>query len=578
MALLEAAGFRPDVDQEAMERGLARVTLSVPVEGIGTVAMIATFPDLYPYFRPEVAAPALDLAHHQHPFSKTLCLIGRSTSNWRPQDTLASLLSEQVDIAVAAGTAQPPSGPERDALPEEQQAEPYSDYYTYTPNVMVLIDGAWKIPATATHGTLTIRWRGPLPPPADDMEAHTLGVVSEIRDQNGSVLAAASSNLARFFGGDLTARWSRLAAPVQSNDARAVWETGSAADINEPPSTAVGSPRAPAVQVRAVVFPEEVSWRESGDGWVFVIRQPDVAMQVKGSKKRGVAAANKTIPGKHWLVRAGYAGPSDLAARAPELAGLAERHVVVVGAGALGSSIAVQLGRAGVGRLATIDRDTLDPGNNVRHAAPFLQSGRLKATAVSATVVDHSPYTASGFNPLAVGAIRSEARGISEGEALDNALDDAHLVIDATAEIAIQHLLADEARLRNLPYLCVTATNGGWGGMVTLIGPNTEGCWMCLLQHMSDGSIPIPPAAPSDFVQPPGCSTPTFTGTGFDLDHVSLHAVRVAVAALLGATPGGYPPPPHDVAVLTLREPDGTPTLPTWTGHHLSVHPDCPCH
>jgi hypothetical protein len=95
---------------------------------------------------------------------------------------------------------------------------------------------------------------------------------------------------------------------------------------------------------------------------------------------------------------------------------------------------------------------------------------------------------------------------------------------------------------------------------------------------MTDGTIPTPPAAPSPFVQPPGCSTPTFTGAGFDLDQISLHAVRVAAAALLGSAADSYPAPPYDVAVVSLRDPDGTPTLPKWTGHALIRHPSCPCH
>jgi hypothetical protein len=192
-----------------------------------------------------------------------------------------------------------------------------------------------------------------------------------------------------------------------------IWDTAAAVDDEEPPVGSFGSRTAPQVQIRAIVFPEEVAWRESGDGWIFVVRQPGIPLQIKPSRKRGLPAANKTTPGKYWLVRVGYAGPRDLAARVPEVEGLGDRRAVVIGTGALGSTIAIQLARAGVGTLVTIDRDTLEPGNTVRHAASFLHSGRFKAVATSLTALEHAPYSASQFNTVPIGTTRDGAGGIS---------------------------------------------------------------------------------------------------------------------------------------------------------------------
>jgi len=579
LALLRAAGMAPLVDEAAKAAGLARVSVTLDVAGEGPVELMATFPDLYPYFRPEVSAPSLNLPHHQHPFSKYLCLLGRSTGNWSTGDSLAALLNQQLAKAVHAGSATAPAAEQRAALPEEHQAEPYSDYYTYAPGVMLMIDGGWNLPKDATHGQLTLGLGGSLLP-SDHAQAHTLGAVLEVRDQTDAIVGAAPAPLAGRFPGDAKARWSRLGASVASNDAQVLWDAAAAADPEGDPRPIASSLRsAPPLQVRAVVFPEEVAWRVSGDGWVFVVRRAGTTHQVRPSKKRGIAAANKQTPGSYWLVRVGRAGPTDLAARVPELSGLAERRVVLVGAGALGGTIADQLARAGIGRLITIDRDVLEPGNTVRHAANYLHSGRLKAIAVAAVAADRSPYLESQFNALPLGLVRTEPAGATDGQALDDALHGAHLLIDATAELGVQHLLADEATRRGIPYLCVTATNGAWGGMVTLIAPGkTTGCWTCLMHHLEDKTILAPPAAPTDLVQPPGCANPTFTGTGFDVDQISLHAVRVAVATLLAGRPAAYPSPPSDVAVLSLRDGDGNPTLPMWTGHLLERHSTCVSH
>jgi molybdopterin/thiamine biosynthesis adenylyltransferase len=577
---LAAAGYSPVLEDAAKAAGVVRVALEAAVGGMGKVALTATFPDLYPYFRPEVAAPDLSLPHHQHPFAKNLCLLGRATNNWSPTDTLAALLLSQLDAAVGAGLASPPAGSERDALPEERQAEPFSDYYSYAPNVMCLIDGAWKLPAEATHGTLEIRFRGSrLPSNVKDAEAHTLGLVAQVRDQAALVIADAPEQLMRRFPhGGLQARWSRLATAVPSDVPSEIWAAAEAADLGGVAPTS-RSQSGSNLQVRAVVFPEEVAWRESGDGWLFVVREPSQTVDTRPSKKRRVPAGRRTTPAKDWLVRAGRAGPTDLRARMPALAGLAECRAALVGAGALGGTIAAQLARAGIGGLHIIDRDTLDPGNTVRHAGPFMQSGRLKAVVAGAVAHDHQPYLDCHVSDTSIGQVRMRGEGVNDAEAIDTALRDAHILLDASAELGVQHFLADEAMRQGIPYLCVSATNGAWGGLVTLIVPgHTEGCWLCLQQHMKDGTIPPPPDDPAEFVQPPGCANPTFTGAGFDLDMVAIHAVRVAAAALLHDDADAYHALTPDVSVLALREPDGTPILPTWTGHALTRHPECLAH
>src|SRR5204863_229389 len=72
---------------------------------------------------------------------------------------------------------------------------------------------------------------------------------------------------------------------------------------------------------------------------------------------------------------------------------------------------------------------------------------------------------------------------------LDEVLDGADLVVDATAEWGVHHALADLARERGLPYLCAFATPGYWGGLVARIRPGrTAGCWICLQRALEDGT------------------------------------------------------------------------------------------
>ncbi|WP_261984021.1 HesA/MoeB/ThiF family protein [Pseudomonas aeruginosa] len=69
-----------------------------------------------------------------------------------------------------------------------------------------------------------------------------------------------------------------------------------------------------------------------------------------------------------------------------DLSGTAQRlkdaHVVCVGVGSLGSTVAMQLARSGVGRLTLIDPDTLEAPNLGRHVLGTDELGRSKAVAL----------------------------------------------------------------------------------------------------------------------------------------------------------------------------------------------------
>ena len=580
LAELDRLAVAHSVDEDAKAAGRLQLTLVWDAPGIGPTELVAIFPELYPYYRPEVSAAQLDLGHHQNPFTKYLCLAGRSTVHWGPHNTLAGWLSEQLGKAVDAGTERPRTAAEQDQLEEEHQAEPFSEYYTCDVGAMFLIDGAWSLPGDCSAGQLDLHVNGPFPR-ATEEAVHVLGMVATLYDNQGGVLAQAPEGLAQKFANarQLKGRWCRLPEPVRSNDAKDLWLAAAAVDPIEPPIQNTNTRRR--VQIRGMIFPEETAWRESSEGWVFVIRAAGVAGVAQSKKQRGRGgkkALPQTPPYDYWIIRVGRAGPGDLAARVPALTDLSDRSALVVGAGALGSTVADQLARAGLGTLHVLDADHLDPGNTVRHTAWVMQSGLPKSAAVAYNATLRSPYLHADCAVTRLGQPPDPAV-ISDAAELDRLLEGMDILIDASAEVGVQQHLAEEAATRGIPYLLVSATNGGWGGMVALIEPqHTKGCWGCLQYHLDEKSIPTPPEDPAPPIQPHGCADPTFTGTGFDLDQTALHAVRVAVGCLLRGTNDGYRSPDTDVAVLALRDEQGNPILPTWSGYPLDEHPKCESH
>ncbi len=83
-ACLDAAGIAYTMDEDAADRSVLQ--LGVHRIGDDDVDLVATFPDLYPFFRPSVrlGGDKTPFRHHLQPFSGDLCLLGRATTQWSP--------------------------------------------------------------------------------------------------------------------------------------------------------------------------------------------------------------------------------------------------------------------------------------------------------------------------------------------------------------------------------------------------------------------------------------------------------------------------------------------------------------
>ena len=219
---------------------------------------MVTFPDHYPYFRFEVESSALSLGHHQNPFSGALCLIGRQTDQWHVSDTAAAFLTSRLPKTLAAGTS---DAPDEVAGQEQDQAEPFSDYYSYLSGTMLMVDGSWRLDARG--GSFDAGMTG-------DAGGRIRGIVLRVRDAHGTVLTEAPRSIDRLFQQRIVGRWIRSESAIVENDANVLRERLTDIDpsLRKPRLVGVGGKR---VDVLAVVFPEEVAWRQTGDGWLFVV-------------------------------------------------------------------------------------------------------------------------------------------------------------------------------------------------------------------------------------------------------------------------------------------------------------------
>lgn len=537
--------------------GAVRIEVVCTVEGVN-YELEATFPQLYPYFRPEVRSKA-NFDFHQEPFGNRLCLAARDPENWSTTDSLAGFISSQLPLLIAANF---PDADRADDV-EENVPEPIREYYNYPEGDFVLIDSGWKIPAGKDYGTFDAGVLvGELPLRA---------AVLEVRDADGEVLAAADPRLAGVFQqGKFTARWARIHAPVVEQNGGAFLGSLKRRHpdlVKRGPWRALGRHH---IDLLALVYPDEIRYAEYDDDWVFLL-------QVK--ERRPAARAAAPI-GTH-LIRALRGGPEDMAARVPQLRELRDKRVAIIGVGALGAPAATALARCGVGHLALLDNDFVEPGNAPRWPLGVPASGTRKVQSIGGFIAQHYPYTVINAAVWRLGDVGNEEA--NDAVVLDLILSDADLVLDATANTAANHAIAELAWERRLPYICATATAGAWGGIVARIERGRTACWGCYNAALGS-RIALPPAdtGPSAEVTPIACSETTFVGAGFDLTPLSDEAVRITVSRLsessaaTGFLANRYPSVSWDVEVLALRTAEGVPRPPTWTEYDLPPSQDCP--
>ncbi len=556
---LQSLGIAVHENPAARADGVIKWTVEAPdaYTGQGPVRLVVTFPEFYPFLRPDVTAPDLDMSHHQHPFGKNLCLIGRASAAWDTENDLAWLIREQLRKALELGNSQERGGD------EEDQGEPFSDYYNYAPNAMVLVDSAWSPAAGTSGGSVVLRVASHMPMRPG---TQSLFVIDSVADPTGAQLFSMSAAVTDHYKEHppWAARWTHMPEPVKAADAAELWDAVEAVDG---PHEGAQKLDETDFMLRLVSFPEEHSQTITGTGWVFLIQQLGQWIQLsKKDRNSGNPArrAPRRAPSTFYIVRSGRIGTTDMRARLDPTSLRSSKKVLLIGAGAVGSVLADQLARAGIKALTIIDHDVLEPGNFVRHANNLSFVGTYKSAATAALATQVNPYLKVQAHVFAVG---SGALGPDQRKLLSREYDQADLIIDATAEVGVQRLSASLARQAAKPWIGVWATNGAIGGTVVHVPADAPWCFSCFEWARSDDARLVPPASPAPLTQPIGCAEPTFLGAGYNLTEVSVHAARTAIAALSGK-------PTHDAALLSLEHPSGA-DLPQWDVLSLGKHPKC---
>tara|TARA_B100000745_G_scaffold264490_1_gene189204 strand:- start:2082 stop:3776 length:1695 start_codon:yes stop_codon:yes gene_type:complete len=544
IAELTELGLSPEINAAEKEAGKLVIHVQHTLNG-QPINLTIRYPDNYPFFRFELIAPDLDLPRHQNPHEKNLCLIGRATGNWNPdQDTPARFITDQLPKVLEAANGN------GEGI-EETQGEPVSEYYPHSGRT-VLIDSEWAIDSQQENGFIELRINA-------DMGTARMAA-ARVLDASGNILTESSPAIIDLYKDVITVPWVRLPELYKTQDAKEFRGKLLSAYPHLRNTSWIKDPiEGREYSIVGVVFPEEMRYRQFQDGWIFLLTYRE-------KTKEGKKKITNHFP---FFVHAGRAGLQDMLERTPNLAFLREKKVAVVGLGSIGAPSVLEFAKNGVGELHIIDYDFVEPGTTVRWPLGLSFVVGRKFDALKHFIAQNYPYTRIFVHPMRVGAVD----GNPQNDAIEEIVNHVDLVYDATAETGVHHYLAHRARSSSTPYILTSATPGAWGGVVARF--NSGGpCWACFERARSEGKIPLPPEAPDGSVQPVGCGSPTFTGSSFDLQEVALTGVRLAVATLSPADKYGNVE--WDIANLSLREKDKF-LLPEWTPVTLEKYTDCSC-
>jgi molybdopterin/thiamine biosynthesis adenylyltransferase len=202
---------------------------------------------------------------------------------------------------------------------------------------------------------------------------------------------------------------------------------------------------------------------------------------------------------------------------------LREKHVVVVGLGSGGSTVALELAKAGVGRFTLVDPDRLDTPNLVRHECDGRYLGAGKAAAVAELIFFRNPDAEVEILPVDVRSL---------GKRLAEVVARADLVAGCTDVEPPKHLLNRLCLAAGVPVVYGGVYERGVGGEVIRCGARpSDPCYACITSVLKEAA-PLPaPGEELDYGASPGDGVP---GLGLDVRLVALVHAKVCLLSLLG--------------------------------------------
>lgn len=156
---------------------------------------------------------------------------------------------------------------------------------------------------------------------------------------------------------------------------------------------------------------------------------------------------------------------------------LGKKHVLIIGAGALGASSSEVLVRAGVGKLTIVDRDYVEWSNLQRQQLYTEEDARQR---LPKAIAARNRLMQINSNVQIVAHVMDvNTREVAE------LAKDADLILDATDNFEIRMIINDISQKLNIPWIYSSAV--GSYGIVAVIVPGKTPCLNCMMERIPIG-------------------------------------------------------------------------------------------
>lgn len=155
------------------------------------------------------------------------------------------------------------------------------------------------------------------------------------------------------------------------------------------------------------------------------------------------------------------------------------KHVLIVGAGALGTGSAEALVRAGIGTLTIVDRDYVE-WSNLQRQQLYVEADAVNRLPKAVAAKDRLNEVNSEVD------IRAHIMDVSVEE-IEQLITGVDLIIDATDNFDIRMLLNDASQKYHIPWI-YGACVGSYGISYTIL-PGKTPCLNCLLETVPMGGL-----------------------------------------------------------------------------------------
>ena len=158
---------------------------------------------------------------------------------------------------------------------------------------------------------------------------------------------------------------------------------------------------------------------------------------------------------------------------------LGKKHVLVIGAGALGTGSAEMLVRAGVGKLTIVDRDYVE-WSNLQRQQLYTEADAKQRIPKAVAAKEHLSLINSEVE------VRSFVLDVSVEE-MEQLVEDIDLIIDASDNFDIRMIMNDISQKHRIPWI-YSACVGSYGISYAIL-PGKTPCLSCLLDEVPMGGV-----------------------------------------------------------------------------------------